>query len=224
VNDFEGFSINAHANGGSNPNAMFRNRLREGAFAKAPLVSEPVNLFDRAPDADGAAAVVLVASETAADLVPKPIRISGSAAATDMMAVHDRSDILVFNAVTRSTQKALQQAGIDRYDVDFAELHDSFTIVTALSLESAGFARRGEGWQMANSDAISRTGNLPISTFGGLKSRGNPAGATGLYQAVEAVLQLRNEAGDNQIADARVAFLQNLGGLASTAIIHILQV
>jgi len=220
---FEGFSVNAHLNGSQNPNAMFRNKLREGAFAKAPMVAVPVSLFDGAPDADGAAAVVLVASETAQDMVPKPIRILASAVATDTFAVHDRSDLLWLKAVKQSTEKAFAQAGIDQVDVDLFELHDGFTILSALTLEAAGFAERGHGWELASAgEQISLTGQLPISTFGGLKARGNPAGATGIYQAVEAVLQLRGEAGGNQVADAEVALVQNLGGLASTAVTHIL--
>jgi len=226
VTDFEGFSVNAHANGARNVNAMFRNQLRAGAFGKAPMVSAPVSLFDQAPDADGAAAVVLVASESAADMVPKPIRVLASAAATDTFAVHDRADLLWFNAVALSTRKAFTAGNVRHEDIDLAELHDSFTIATTLTLEAAGFSERGMGWQMASESgqAIGLEGELPISTFGGLKSRGNPAGATGVYQAVEAVLQLRGQAGDNQVANARTALIQNLGGLATTAVTHILSV
>ncbi len=221
MTDFEGFSINAHANGKRNPLAMFRNTVKPGAFGKAPMVADPVNLFDGAPDGDGAAAVVLVAAEHAPDIVSKPIKIIGSAAATDTLALHSRKDMLYLNAVAQSTQKALDQAGVSRDDVSFFELHDGFTILSALALEAAGFAERGKGWQLAQDD-IDLAGRLPISTFGGLKSRGNPIGATGVYQAVEAALQLRGEAGENQVNDASVALIQNLGGLASTAITHIL--
>jgi len=223
VTDFEGFSLNAHANGGHNPQAMFRNRLREGAFGKAPMVSAPVSLFDRAPDADGAAAVVLAPADQAADMIPQPVQVLASAAATDTFAVHDRADLLWFNSVALSTQKAFTAAQVGHADIDLAELHDAFTITTALALEAAGFAERGSGWQMAanNGQAIALDGQLPISTFGGLKSRGNPGGATGVYQAVEATLQLRGQAGDNQVANARLAMTQNLGGLATTAVTHI---
>lgn len=223
---FEGFSVNAHANGRLNANAMFRNNLRAGAFAKAPMVAEPVNLFDRAPDADGAAAVVLVASEVAADLAPKPIRIAGSAVSTDTMTLQARSDMLHFGAVEKSIRDALQQAGIAQADVDLFEIHDTFTIFSVLTLEAAGFASRGEGWKLAAGEvpSIGLRGKLPISTMGGLKSRGNPAGATGIYQAVEAVLQLQGKASDNQVADAKVALIQSLGGLASTAATHVLRI
>jgi acetyl-CoA C-acetyltransferase len=218
---FEGFSINAHANGKRNPLAMYRNIIKAGAFAKAPFVSDPVNLFDGAPDADGAAAVVLAPLDWALDRVSQPIKIAGSGVATDTLALHDRKDPLHLKAVALSAQKAFAQAGKKRDDMSLLELHDSFTIVSALALEAMGYAGRGEGWKL--SDQIGLTGRLPISTFGGLKSRGNPTGATGVYQAVEAVLQLRGQANENQVSGAVSALIQNLGGLGTTAVTHILE-
>jgi acetyl-CoA C-acetyltransferase len=221
---FEGFSVNAHANGARNKYAMYRNIIKPGRFAKAPMVSEPVSLFDSAPDADGAAGVVITSLERALDLVPQPVRISGSAVATDTLTLNDRSDLLFLKAVNRSTDKAYSQAGIQPEQINLVELHDAYTILTTLSLEAAGFAARGEGWKMGQSNAIGLTGSLPISTFGGLKARGNPAGASGIYQAVEACVQLRGQADANQVANARTALIQSLGGLGSTAITHVLQV
>jgi acetyl-CoA C-acetyltransferase len=222
LQQFEGFSVNAHANGQHNSHAMFQRALREGSFAKAPMVADPVNLFDGAPDGDGAAAVVITTADRAADMVPQPIRITGSSAATDAFMLQERRDMLYLRAVEKSVTQALSQADISRDDVDLFELHDAFTILSALTLEAAGYAERGNGWQLAGNGAISRDGNVPISTFGGLKSRGNPAGAAGVYQAVEACLQLRHEAGENQIADATHAMIQSLGGCGHTAITHIL--
>ncbi len=217
---FENFSINAHANGGKNANAMYRNKIKPGAFARAPMIADPVSLFDSAPDADGAAAVILTSAARAADLVPQPVRISASSAASDTLALHDRDDLFALKAVTLSTQKALAQAGIVRESINLFELHDAFTILTVLTLEAAGFAERGEGWKLAAQ--IGLDGALPISTFGGLKSRGNPVGATGVYQAVEAVLQLRGQAGANQVANAKTALIQSVGGLGSSVITHVL--
>jgi acetyl-CoA C-acetyltransferase len=221
---FEGFSINAHANSASNGYAMYRNTLRPGSFSKAPMIADPVNLFDSAPDADGAAAIILTTADRATDLVPKPIIISGSAAATDTMTLQDRPNILHLEAAGKSGVQAMSQANVSRDDIDLFELHDAFTILSVLTLEATGFADPGKGWQLAgdNGAALTLSGRVPISTFGGLKGRGNPAGATGIYQAVEACLQLRHEAGENQVADAKTALIQNLGGLGSTAITHVL--
>jgi acetyl-CoA C-acetyltransferase len=117
--------------------------------------------------------------------------------------------------------------------VDFLELYDAFSIYAALSLEAAGYAERGQGWRLAqpggsgqngNSPApISLQGTLPVGTLGGLKARGNPGGATGVYQAVEAVLQLRGLAGQNQLPNPRRALIQCLGSSGSTAATHILE-
>jgi len=224
LNAFEGFSINAHANGNRNQNAMFKNLIKPGRFASAPMISEPINLFDNAPDADGAAALVITSLDRAVDMVPMPVRLTASAVATDTLALADRSDPLYLKASNISAHKAFAKAGITKDAVDLFELHDAFTILTALTLEAITFANRGEGWKLAQPSVIGLNGSLPISTFGGLKARGNPGGATGVYQAVEACLQLRGQAGSNQVPNAKVALIQNLGGLGSTAVSHILQI
>ena len=223
LDHFEAFSINAHANGALNPFAMYRNKLRPGAFAKAPVLAAPVNLFDSAPEGDGAAAVILTTTERALDAVPHPVRVRGSAMATDTLALHNRADLLFLQAVNLAAGRAYEQAGVRPGDIDVAELHDSYTILSALQLEAAGFAARGEGWKRAQEGGIGRDGALPISTFGGLKARGNPLGATGVYQAVEIALQLRRAAGDNQVPNARLGLALSLGGIGSTAVAHVLE-
>jgi acetyl-CoA C-acetyltransferase len=164
---------------------------------------------------------------TRAELLPgfqQPlVRIGGSSLVTDTLALHDRPDPLVFQAASSSVQRACQKARIAPVQIDFFELYDAFSIYTALSLEAAGFAEQGSGWRLAEDGQLSLQGSLPISTMGGLKARGNPGGATGIYQAVEAVLQLRGQAGASQIPDARRAMIQCLGGPASSAATHILE-
>jgi acetyl-CoA C-acetyltransferase len=221
IGDFAGFSVNAHANAGGNPLAMFRNRLKPERFAAGPPLATPVSLFDAAPMGDGAAAAIVTRHEWALDMAPQPVKIAGSALATDTLALHDRLDPLWLKAAEKSAQAAMNAAGVTPQMVDVFELHDSFTIMAALSLEAAGFAARGEGWRMANPEEIGRNGRIPISTFGGLKARGHPGGATGLYQAVEAARQLRGQAGDCQVANAQVAMTQNLGGSGGTAVTHV---
>jgi len=219
--DFAGFSVNAHANGAGNPMAMFRNRLKPERFASGPVVADPVSLFDQAPLGDGAAAVIVTSRDRARDMVPKPVSIIGSALTVDQIGLHDRDNILHLGAAELSAQKALTQAGVGVDDVDVFELHDAYTIMAALSLEASGFAEYGQGWKLASDGEIGRDGKVPISTFGGLKARGNPAGATGIYQITEVCAQLRNEAGDCQVADAQVGMAQNLGGTGATAVTHI---
>jgi acetyl-CoA C-acetyltransferase len=220
-----GFPIVAHANGEGNPNAMFRKAIKVETYENAGMVSEPLNMFDMAPNADGAAAILLARRDLLPPNLPHPlVRLTGSALVTDTLALHDRPDPLIFSAARLSVERACARAHISPLQVDLFELFDAYSIFAVLSLEAAGFAERGQGWKLAQEGQISLHGSLPISTMGGLKARGNPGGATGVYQAVEATLQLRGQAGKNQVHAARRALVQCLGGPASTAVTHVLEV
>ena len=221
---FAGFALTAHANGMANKNAMFRKAIKPETYAKAEMVSEPLNMFDMAPNADGAAALVL----TRRDLLPSEfhnplVKIAGSAASSDTLALHDRKDMLFFDTAQISAGKAMKQAGVVLDDIDLFEYHDVFSIYAALQMEAVGFAIRGQGWRLAEDGEISLKGRIPCATMGGMKARGFAGGAAGVYQAVEAVAQLRGKAEANQIPDAKTALIQSLGGPASTAVSHILQ-
>jgi acetyl-CoA C-acetyltransferase len=221
---FAGFALTAHKNGATNANAMFRKAISTETYGKAEIVSEPLNIFDIAPNADGSAAVLLARQELLPPGFAHPlVRIAGSANAADTLALHDRADLLDFGAARIAAQQALKKAATSIEALDFFEYHDAFGIFAALSLEAAGFAARGQGWQLAQDGAISLGGKIPCATFGGLKARGFAGGASGVYQAVEATMQLRGSAGVNQVAGARAGMIQSLGGPASTAVTHILQ-
>jgi len=224
ANGFAGFALTAHANGVANKNAMFRKPIKPETYAKAEMVSDPLNMFDMAPNADGAAALVL----TRRDLLPPEshnplVKIAGSAAASDTLALHDRKDMLYFDTAQISAGKAMKQAGVILDDINLFEYHDTFGIYAALQLEAVGFAIKGKGWKLAADGEIGLKGTIPCATMGGMKARGFPGGAAGVYQAVEATIQLRGQAEANQIPDAKTALIQSLGGPASTAVSHILQ-
>lgn len=218
------FSINAHANAVGNSMAMFRRAIKPETYARAAMLSEPLNMFDAAPLADGAAAVVLARGDVLPEqlLFPK-VQITGSSAAISSISIHDRTDPLTFDAAVESTRLAYQQANIGPEAIDFFELHDRYSIFAPLSLEAAGFAERGEGWKLAQDGAITMSGNLPVCTYGGSKARGELGGATGLYQAVEAVRQLQGRAEGNQVKDAKTGMIQAIGGTGATVVTHILQ-
>jgi len=221
--DFAAFALTAHRNAVTNPNAMFQREISLEAFERAKTISDPVGLLDSAGIADGAAAAVLMPTAMAhAEGLPH-VRIRASASATDAVAVHDRRDPLVLDAGVLSSRRAYSQAGIAPTDLDFFELHDAFTIMSALSLEAAGFAARGKGVQLAIDGEIGLDGLVPIATMGGLKARGHPVGATGMYQIVETVLQLRGEAGPNQIEGCRLGMAQNIGGSGANIVTHIFE-
>ncbi len=223
-NGFAGFALTAHANGVANKNAAFRKAIKAETYAKSEMVSDPLKIFDMAPHLDGAAALVL----TRRELIPangqsQPVKIAGSAASSDTLALHDRKDMLFFDTAQISAGKAMKQAGIVLNQINFFEYHDIFNIYAALQLEAVGFAIKGKGWKLAEDGSIGLSGRIPCATMGGMKARGFAGGASGVYQAVEAVIQLRGQAGANQIADATYGLIQSLGGPASTAVSHILQ-
>jgi acetyl-CoA C-acetyltransferase len=222
-NAFGMIPIIAHQNAVNNPNAMFRNPLSMETYKKSPNSAAPLKVFDVAPYADGAAALILTTPALAKDIAHPLVRVIGSDVAIDTLALHDRDDPLAFRAAGVSLEQACHQAGILPSDVDFFELHDAYSIYAVLSLEAGGFAAKGEGWKLALTDTLTLKGKLPISTMGGLKARGFPIGATGAYQLVEAVQQLRGDAGKNQIPGAKRALVQSLGGPASTAVTHVLE-
>jgi acetyl-CoA C-acetyltransferase len=221
--DFGAFSINAHANGARNPNARLREPITERDYARARMICEPINLLDASPIGDGAAAVLLLPAEKVKSGPRPKILVAGSAAASDSVAVHDRKDPMFLSAAFASAHKAYDQAGVTPSQIDFFELHDAFSILSALSLEACGFAERGQGPRLALDGAIRLDGKLPICTQGGLKARGHPVGATGMYQIVEVAQQLRGEAGDNQLSKARIGMAQNIGGSGASIFTHILK-
>ncbi len=221
--DFAPFSINAHQNAIHNPNARLQERISLNDYRKARMICDPINLLDASPTGDGSAAMVLVPADTLKSNGRSRIVIAGSAAATNSIAVHDRKDGLWLSAAYASARKAYKQANVGPEDIDIFELHDAFSIMAALSLEACGFAERGQGPRLGLEGEICPTGRIPVATRGGLKARGHPVGATGVYQILEIVQQLRGEAGKNQIPDAQVGMAQNIGGSGSNIITHILK-
>ncbi len=217
---FAAFTVNAHKNGANNPNAMFQSPINVETYLRAGMIADPINLMDSSPVCDGAACVVL--APAAMYRSRAKAHVLASAVATDSLAVHDRRDPLALDAVQLSSQKAYAQARVMPADIQVFEAHDAFSIMAALSLEAAGFAPRGAGAHLAADGEIGIQGRVPISTMGGLKARGHPVGATGIYQVVEVVQQLTGQAGKNQVPGATLGMAQNIGGSGATVITHIL--
>ncbi|HKZ84429.1 MAG TPA: beta-ketoacyl synthase N-terminal-like domain-containing protein [Anaerolineae bacterium] len=223
--DFAPFSINAHANARHNPYARLRNPIDEKQHSRARMVADPINLLDVSPTGDGAAAAVIVPVERAGKYRSGGplVTIAASAAATDSIALHDRYDTLELAAARQSAERAYAQAGLSPADVDVFELHDAFSIMAALSLEAAGFAEPGQGPRLGLDDQIGPRSKVPIATMGGLKARGHPVGATGMYQIVELYLQLTGRAGETQVPGAKIGMAQNIGGSGASVVTHILR-
>jgi acetyl-CoA C-acetyltransferase len=222
--DFAPFSINSHANAMHNPFARLHERVTVEKFEKSSMVATPINLLDASPIGDGAAAAVIVPAERVVSVKGKPrVVVAGSASATDTIAVHSRKDPLFLSAAYESSKQAYAMAGVTKDDIDVFELHDAFSIMAALSLEACGFAERGQGVRLGLEGEITPQGGVPICTRGGLKARGHPVGATGMYQIVEVVQQLRGECGETQVDGAKVGMAQNIGGSGATILTHILK-
>jgi acetyl-CoA C-acetyltransferase len=219
---FAEYPLVASAHGAGNPHAMYRKAITREGYEKVELVCDPLNLHDIAPYADGAAALFLTRRDLINKDFDKPlVRVSGSAVVTDRLSLHDRLDPLAFEAAGVAIARTCRQAGILPSDVDILELDDAFSIYPVLSLEAAGFSKRGKGTAWLK-EAIA-SGKPALASMGGMKARGNPLAAAGVYQAVEAVLQLRGEAGECQVKAARKALIQCLGGAAATVAAHVLE-
>ena len=223
---FAPFAINAHRNADANPNAFFHKRIDDGVYRASRKIDGPLRLFDISPICDGAAAVVLVSEDVAKRLVSEGhpvVKVRASAVGTDSLGLDERDKLLRLAGVERSAKRAYEQAKLKPTDIDLFECHDAYTIMSVLALEAAGFAPEGRGYTLGLEGDIFREGKLPITTMGGLKGRGHPVGATGVYQLVESFLQLTGGAGDNQVKDATVAMTQNIGGTGATVITHLLE-
>ena len=221
--DFAPFTINAHSNAIHNPFARLHEKINKDRFEKSVMIATPINLLDASPIGDGAAAAVIVPAEKVTTMPGRPcVVIAASASATDTLAVHSRKDPLFLSAAYQSAKRCYELAGINVEDIDVFELHDAFSIMSVLSLEACGFAQRGQGVRLGLENEISPKGRVPICTRGGLKARGHPVGATGMYQIVEIVQQLRGECYETQVDGAKIGMAQNIGGSGATVLTHLL--
>ncbi|MBU4221754.1 MAG: thiolase domain-containing protein, partial [Euryarchaeota archaeon] len=191
------------------------------AVLNSVMVADPLHVFDCSPISDGASAVVLAPAEIAKKYTDTPIYIKASAQASGTLSLHDRMDITTIDATVAAANRAYKMAKFTPKDIDFAEVHDCFTIAEICAIEDLGFVKKGDGGKATMDGMTAIGGKIPINTSGGLKACGHPVGATGVKQAVEMVLQLRGEAGKRQIDGAEIGLTHNVGGSGGTAVVHI---
>ena len=215
-------AVKNHQNGAKNPQAHMRKVITmEQALAGKPI-SEPLTVFDCSLISDGAAAVLIAPLERAAEFTSKAARVLGIAQTSDHVALDAKDDITAFRAVREAGEKAYKMAGLSAADVQFAELHDCFTIAEIIATEDLGFVKKGQGGPYALSGRTCLHGERPVNTSGGLKSKGHPVGATGVAQICDVVTQIRGEAGERQVVRNQIGLTQNLGGSGATAVVTIL--
>jgi len=221
--DLAWVSVKNHRHGNLNPKAQFRREVTVEEVLKSAMVSEPLRLLHCSPVSDGAAAVLLCPVDQASKYTDKPIKIIGSGLATSPMALSDREDPAFLDAVARSAEKAFKMAGIGPGDLHLAEVHDCFCIAEIGCIEALGIVEKGKGGEAARTGETALGGRLPVNTSGGLKSKGHPVGATGIAQAIEIFEQLQGEAGERQVAKARIGLAQNMGGSGASSAVHIFE-
>ncbi len=217
-------SVKNHCNGALNPNAQYPMVITRETVLNSTMVADPLRLFDCSPITDGAAAVLITTVEEAKKLNKHPlVVISGIGSATDTIALSQRKDLTALDAVEKAAQRALKMAGKTIQDIDFAEVHDCFTISEIIIMEAMGIVKPGQGGPATIDGLTALDGKFPINPSGGLKSKGHPVGATGVAQVYEAVSQLRGQSGKRQIPNAKTALTQNMGGSGGSSVVHILE-
>lgn len=221
--DLARVAVKNHHNGTKNPYAQYQKEISVETALNATPVAEPLGLMDCSPVTDGAAAVVLCAVDKVKEFEATPVKIIGSGQASDTLSLHGRRDITTLDATVNAGKMAYKQANIIPKDVDFAEVHDCFTIAEICAIEDLGFVKKGEGGKAVENNITTIDGSLPVNTSGGLKSKGHPVGATGVAQIVELTKQLRGEAEKRQLKDARIGLAHNVGGSGATCVVHILE-
>jgi acetyl-CoA C-acetyltransferase len=219
--DYAEFPVIAHKHGSMNETSHFRNVIKIEDVLKAPFVSEPLTVFDTAPISDGASALIISADKKKIKNAEHPLRIKSSTAANDFLSLHDRKSIDRFGAVRKSTKSALELAGLEVGKVDVFEIHDSYSIAGLIQMEEI---LGKEAIRMTRDGEFYYNSSHPVNVSGGLKAHGNPLGASGVYQAVEAVLQLRGNAGTRQVKNAENIMIHNMGGLGTTSVTSIIGV
>ncbi len=217
-------AVKNHANGAKNPYAHMRKIVTMEQVLAGKPVADPLTVYDCSLVSDGAAAVLLLPFERAAEFTDKPVRVLGVSQTSDRVALDEKQDITTLAAVRPSADKAYRMAGVTAGDIQFAEVHDCFTIAEILAYEDLGFVSKGEGGPYAQSGATCLRGERPVNASGGLKAKGHPVGATGVAQICDVALQIRGEAGELQVKRNQIGLAQNLGGSGATSVVTILGV
>jgi acetyl-CoA acetyltransferase len=213
--DLARIAVKNHRNATANPRAMFDHEVDVETVLGSDPVAPPLKLYDCAPVSDGAAAVLITTPAAVSDLGTESVEVAGVGTAANTLAVAER-DLTSVEGADVAAGRAYEEAGVGPADVDVAEVHDAFTVCEALLAEAVGFAPEGAGVETVHEPAERSAGwtDVRVNTSGGLKARGHPIGATGLFQAVEGYEQLTGRAGDRQVPGADTALLVNEGGLA----------
>ncbi|MGQ4891782.1 MAG: thiolase domain-containing protein [Candidatus Njordarchaeia archaeon] len=219
---FAKVAVKNHNNALHNPAAMFHKKITVEDALKSPVIAWPIRLFDCSPITDGAAAVIVASDDfIKKEGIDEKIRILVSVKAGGTSALQDREHLPTIRAARIAADKAFKIAHLERKDIDFAEVHDCFTIAEIVAMEDIGFYKKGEGWKAVMEGETEIGGKIPINPSGGLKAKGHPVGATGIGMAEEVFEQLLGEAGKRQVEGAEIALTHNVGATGGTVVVNI---
>jgi acetyl-CoA C-acetyltransferase len=214
-------AVKNHENAARNPKAHLPKRITIDDVMKSMYVAHPLKLYDACPFSDGGAAVIVASEDVARSLDKRDVRVLGSGRAGSIASLPDRGEMTSIPAARLAAGQAFRQANLTQHDVDFAEVHDCFTIAEIVATEDLGFFKPGEGAKAAEQGRTALKGELPVNVSGGLKAKGHPVGATGLGQVVEVALQLRGQAGERQVHEAEIALTHNVGATGGSCAVHL---
>ena len=214
-------AVKNHENGTLNPKAHFQKRITIDDVLSSRTVAWPLRLYDCSPISDGASCVLLAAPKLAKKFTDTPVHIIGSGQAQDTLGLFERDDLTTMSVTKLAAKNAYEMAGIRTKQIDVAEVHDCFTIAEIIAYEALGLCKPGKGGKLIDEGVTGLGGKTPVNTSGGLKAKGHPVGATGTAQACEIYLQLTGQAGKRQVKGAEIGLTQNVGGSASTGVVHV---
>jgi acetyl-CoA C-acetyltransferase len=221
--DFAQVAVKNHENGLLNPKAHLRKKITVDDVMKSAVVASPLKLYDCCPFSDGASSVIICSEKFAKEHSKDYIQVIGSGRGGSPAALQGREHLTTIPSTKIASEAAYKMAGITPKDIDFAEVHDCFTIAEILDTEDLGFFEKGQGVQAVREGQTKRNGQIPINPSGGLKSKGHPIGATGVGQIVEVFDQLTGKAGERTIKDAKIGLTQNFGATGASCAVHIFQ-
>jgi acetyl-CoA C-acetyltransferase len=221
--DFAMVAVKNHENGLLNPKAHLRKKITVDDVMNSAVVATPLKLYDCCPFSDGASSVVICSEKFAKDHTKDYIQVIGSGRGGSPAALQGRQHLTTIPSTKIAAEAAYKMAGITPKDVDFAEVHDCFTIAEVVDTEDLGFFEKGKGVYAVREGQTKRNGEIPINPSGGLKSKGHPIGATGVGQVVEVFDQLTGKAGERTVNDAKIGLTQNFGATGASCAVHIFQ-
>ncbi|ABN70515.1 Thiolase [Staphylothermus marinus F1] len=227
--DLAYWALRMHEYASYNPYAQLPRKTTLEAILKSPVVADPLHLFDCSPIGDGAAVAILVRGEERAREIAKAmgrdvlVEVKGVALATDSVDLGSRNNLLALESTIKASREAYKMAGIRAKDIDYVEVHDAFHITGYLALEDMGFAPKGEAPKLWKEGRFGKGDKPEVNFSGGLKARGHPVGATGVYQIVEATMQLRGDFPGYKASDPEIAATQNIGGVGTYTTVTVLK-